>query len=90
MSARHQVESSSIASVGYSRAQEQLEIEFQSGSLYCYFEVPQAVYEDLRGAESVGRYFNAYVRPHYSYARLHEPLAAKKPRSLGQNPNFTL
>ena len=65
------VQSSNLASVGYESGTSTLEIEFLSGSIYQYFGVPQAVYEDLMNASSKGSYFYHQIRDAgYSYAKI--------------------
>lgn len=66
---RHRVESSSIASIGYEPDSETLEVQFRSGAIYQYRDVPPAAYEDFTTAESLGRYFNDKIRPYFSYTR---------------------
>jgi len=44
---RQAVASSSLASVGYNEEHEILEIEFNHGGVYQYFDVPKAEYEGL-------------------------------------------
>ena len=41
------VESSNLASVGYDAKGQILEIEFNHGGLYQYFDVPQEVHDEL-------------------------------------------
>jgi hypothetical protein len=65
---RMQVESEPVASVGFDDGT--LEIEFTSGRIYQYFDVPAQMYEHLLSAESVGGYFNANIRGHFRYARV--------------------
>lgn len=67
---RKPVVSSSIGAVGYEASAMTLEVEFRDGSVYQYFDVPEAVYQELVGAESVGRYYNQNVREDYRYTRL--------------------
>ncbi len=69
---RTPVHSSSIAAVGYAAAHELLDIEFYSGAIYRYFNVPLAAYRDLIEAESIGRHFVRRIRPRYGYLRLVE------------------
>lgn len=58
-------------SVGYSEAQETLEIEFPNGAVYQYYGVPAQVYEQLMNAESHGRYFHRHIRNSgYDYERI--------------------
>lgn len=67
---RTEVESSMIRSVGYDLDARILEIEFNSGQVYQYFDVPLEEYEGLMKAESHGRYFLANIRDVYSYGRV--------------------
>jgi hypothetical protein len=62
---RRRVKSSAIRSVGYERETAMLEVEFTSDRVYRYFAVPKAVYDGLMEAESVGAYFNEFVRDRY-------------------------
>jgi len=67
---RRPVESSSLRSVGYDSRSRTLEIEFHSGSLYQYFNVPEAVFEELLAQDSLGAYFNAEIRDAYACVRV--------------------
>lgn len=67
---RTPVVSSSIRGVGYDEDAGALEIEFGSGGVYRYLEVPRGVYEDLLRADSHGRYFHDYIRGEYDYRRI--------------------
>jgi hypothetical protein len=67
---RIHVESSSVASVGYAAEVRALEIEFRSGAVYRYFDVPAEIYGALLVAESKGAYFNRAVKGRFGYARL--------------------
>lgn len=65
---RKPIDSSAIASVGYNPEREELEVEFRSGSVYRYFDVPQEIYEDLLQAPSKGRFFASFIRGQYDSA----------------------
>ena len=67
---RRIVSSSSVASVGYEPKSRTLEIEFHSGSVYEYQEVPPEVFRGLMEAPSVGRYFANKIRGQYPSTRL--------------------
>lgn len=67
---RNRVSSSNLRSVGYDIDESILEIEFHSGSIYQYFNVPLLKYENLIGASSKGRYFSAYIKNRYRYKRI--------------------
>lgn len=62
--------STSIASAGYDSNSHTLEVEFRSGGLYQYFDVPCTVYESFMSAESAGQFLNAHVRGAFRYAKL--------------------
>ena len=64
------MQSSNVAEIGYDPATMTLEVAFTSGSLYQYFDVPQAIYTELLGAESIGKYLNQYIKNSYRYTRL--------------------
>jgi len=64
------VTSSNIAAVGYDRTSRTLEVEFHNGTRYQYDDVDEDVYQDLMGAESVGKFFNANVKDLYTTTKL--------------------
>jgi len=51
-----------IRSVGFDQARSILEIEFQSGSVYQYRDVPRDIYDGLLSAASKGGYFEAHIK----------------------------
>jgi KTSC domain len=55
-----------LRSVGYDPRQRILELEFTSGAVYQYLDVPATVHWALMTAESKGRYFNHEIRDDYS------------------------
>lgn len=67
---RQSVESSNLASIGYDAENEILEIEFNHGGVYQYFDVPENVYEELMNADSHGVYFSANIRNDYEYQKM--------------------
>lgn len=67
---RQDVDSSSLASVGYSPESETLEIEFKNQTIYEYYNVPQVIYDQLIAASSVGVYFNANIRNVFANSRV--------------------
>mgnify|MGYP001284760723 FL=1 len=64
------VTSSDLSSVGYDSGSQTLEIQFNSGGVYQYFNVPSTVYEGLMSAPSHGKYFHAYIKNSYSWQKL--------------------
>ncbi len=67
---REAVESTTIKSVGYESRTKILEIEFRSGAVYQYLDVPKKVHDGLRRAESKGQYFNVEIRDEYAFVRV--------------------
>jgi hypothetical protein len=67
---RTPVSSSTVASVGYDPESATLEVEFSSGSIYQYFDVPQHEAVGLVNAASVGSYLTTQIKGVYRYARV--------------------
>jgi hypothetical protein len=67
---RQPVSSSNLSSIGYNSSQMLLEIQFNDGSVYQYFGVPQSVYSGLMNASSHGKYFHAHIKNSYRYTRV--------------------
>lgn len=63
------VSSSSLRSVGYDSDTKLLEVEFRSGALYLYENVPDWAVEGLMAARSKGRHFEARIRDRYPFRR---------------------
>jgi hypothetical protein len=62
---RKQVDSSVIATIGYDPRRCLLEVEFLTGKIYAYSDVPPAAHDALLAAESIGRHFNLAIRDEY-------------------------
>ena len=67
---RTPVESSNIQAIRYDPISSTLEVEFKSGSLYAYYNVPEFIYEQLMAAPSKGGFLNANVKNAFPYAKL--------------------
>lgn len=67
--ARTAVESTSIASIGYSADEHVLEVEFRRGAVYRFFMVPGAVFDELMRATSKGAHFNRFIKGRYPFTR---------------------
>lgn len=63
-----QVEDSSNVHSLYRHEDGTICVRFKGGGIYTYMGAPEAVYMDLRYAESVGRYLNQVVKA-YPYTR---------------------
>lgn len=71
---RRPVTSSNIASIGWEEApgggDPRLEVEFRSGHIFQYLDVPEFEYRNLLGADSVGKYFNLHIKDRYDEERI--------------------
>jgi len=63
------VASSAISSVGYDERSSVLEVEFRSGTVYDYFDVPPKVWKALLGAPSKGRFVTRRIRDRFPFVR---------------------
>jgi hypothetical protein len=64
------ITSSNLVSIDYDLSSQTLQIEFNGGRVYQYFDVPQSQFEGLRNATSHGQYFNEFIKGKYRYARV--------------------
>jgi len=62
-------QSSNVAGFGYDENSQILIVEFNSGSRYNYYDVPQHIYDGMITAESKGKYLNSEIKGSYRYAR---------------------
>jgi len=67
---RQAVESTTMRAIGYDRTEQVLEVEFQSGAVYQYLDVPAAIYKELIAAESKGQYLNSEIRDTCGFVRV--------------------
>jgi hypothetical protein len=67
---RQPVSSTIVASIGYDKASAMLEVEFVSGAVYQYFEVPAQVYLEVVSGESIGKAMTSAVIGRFRFARL--------------------
>jgi hypothetical protein len=73
---RRPVSSSNIAGIGWEAATDgsgtsgTMEVEFRSGHVYVYHEVPQQVYEAAIGASSVGKFIASDIVDKFEHTRL--------------------
>jgi len=67
---REPVASSNIASVGYDAPSETLEVEFQNGTVYQFYNISQGIYDQFMEASSKGKFFSTYIKNAYPYSRV--------------------
>lgn len=70
---RAHVDSSSLESVGYDAESHTLEVEFRSGGVYQYMDVPADELRRFLTADSLGRYLNKRIKPRYRSKKLRPP-----------------
>ena len=59
-----------LASAGHDSRRHLLDVEFRSGELYRFFNVPSACFQELLRADSKGGYFNSNIRNRFPYQHL--------------------
>lgn len=72
------VDSSNLKSIGYDEARGILAVEFQGGSIFHYYGVPLAVFEELGQAESRGHFYAKKIRGSFPG----KPMTGKCPECL--------
>jgi hypothetical protein len=65
------LDSDALASLGYDPGRRLLEVEFTSGRIYRYFDVPEHEVVRLMQAASRGAYFSERVRDRYRFEQVH-------------------
>ena len=64
------VTSSNIAAIGYDEDSQTLQVEFNNGSNYQYFDVTERVFNELRDAGSVGAYLASNIKGVYRFSKV--------------------
>lgn len=67
---RSPVQSSNVISVGYDESSQTLEIEYNDGAVYQYYNVPATVHAGLMNAASVGKFIHQNIKNAYPFARI--------------------
>ncbi|MDF2434871.1 MAG: hypothetical protein JWP44_4502 [Mucilaginibacter sp.] len=79
---RTPVTSSNLKSAGYDAESMTLEIEFHSGAVYRYANVPQEHFIGLITTTSPGAYFNANIRDQYPSTKVGDSTAAHEAQAV--------
>ena len=66
------MQSCNLCSVGYDDTKKNLEIEFHSGLIYQYQNVPTHVYTTLMSSTSVGSFFTSNIKNRFRSIRLNK------------------
>jgi hypothetical protein len=64
------VNSSNIITVGYNADSKILEVEFRTGKVYQYEDVPEDIYQELMAASSKGQFFHDNVMNQYNFTEV--------------------
>jgi hypothetical protein len=62
--------SSTIARFAYNKDRKTLTLEFKNGGRYEYYDLPDAIFERMKAAESKGQYLAQNIKGKYRYARV--------------------
>ena len=67
---REPLASTALLTAGYSKRLHIMEIEFSSGAVYRYLDVPPDVYHHFMSADSKAQYYDWNIKGHYRALRL--------------------
>ena len=65
-----EVESSVVRCVFYDPTKMELDVRFEEGREYRYFQVPRSKYRALLTAESIGAFVNYQIKPYHRYEEI--------------------
>ncbi|WVT72144.1 KTSC domain-containing protein [Sinorhizobium chiapasense] len=63
-------ESSNIHSIRYNESTYTLEVAFQNGGIYEYYDIPSHVSKEFEQADSKGQYLAAHIKGVYRYSKV--------------------
>jgi hypothetical protein len=67
---REYVQSSNIRSIGYDANTSTLEVEFNNGAIWQYYEVLENTFYELKLAASIGIFFNTNIKGQYPESKV--------------------
>lgn len=67
---RQPVESKNVASIGYDEPSQILEVEFNHGGIYQYYDVSQNIYDEFMSAGTKGGFLNDRIKGSFPYERV--------------------
>lgn len=87
-------ESSQITAFGYDATTQTLAIQFpgrgvKPGDIYHYADVPAHVFEDMKAAESKGKFFGSAIRGRYAYEKQPDASGVVFGLKQVQEPKYT-
>ena len=69
---RTKVDSSLLLAATYDADNRNLDLEFHSGAVYRFKDIPAPLARDLLSAPSKGKFFNAWIRDLFAFERLRD------------------
>lgn len=75
---RLDIESSAITQIHYLIESKELFVTFISGARYVYLEVPHEKYMSLKYSDSIGQYFNKYIKNNHDFEICKSPKSKNK------------
>lgn len=67
---RRNISSSMIKSIGYDANASTLEIEFNNGAVWQYYDFPESDWYEFDSTESQGKFFHASIKGAYREAQI--------------------
>jgi len=67
---RKYIDSSMLRGIGYDADSSTLELEFNSGAVWQYFDFPESLWYEFETAESQGKFFHQQIKNQYSESRV--------------------
>ena len=67
---RQNVDSSMIRSIGYDFDNQVLEVEFNSGAVWQYYDFPEYLWYEFESSDSKGKFFHREIKDQYSESRV--------------------
>ena len=64
------VESSMMKSIGYDSNNSILEIEFNSGAIWQYYDFPESLWYEFNSTDSKGKFFHREIKNQFTESRV--------------------
>lgn len=72
-------ESSQVTAHGHCPKTNTLQVHFKTGGIYQYRDFGPEKYEELKKAESIGKFLHAHVKGKHSFERMNPPVEEQQP-----------
>lgn len=67
---RKNIDSRMLLSIGYDASNSTLELEFNSGAVWQYFDFPESLWYEFEAADSQGKFFHREIKNQYAESRI--------------------